>query len=822
MAYRAQGGSVAKRTLAVSRFKGVDLAGNPTAKSPARADWAINMVTDMNGYPQTRHGYALADSFDERINGIYTLDAPEGQVMLVHAGRNLYEWNGSTHTLLYEGLDDVKSCAAQLNNKLVLLDGNKARLVWYEQGTLTVDLLENQGKEPIVVLNALPGPTPGGTAYEPVNLMSDYQYNYFYVAETNKKGIRSGVGTYTYQKNPFARLTLSDSPVSDVTVERMTDEGLWQTVTQGEGTDYCYTSIDTDKGIVDFGSANENYYDKYALAASPITGQSNYRVRFKSEHNITTSHEDDFDLDSPQTNIYWCWPSGAWGNLSRMQYEGWWSDTDPGSNRYRYVYRSFKLKYSDFDDTQTVRFLLTNTIKARNADQKGYDPIDWGHTFACKLTEDFPSPYIISTDPGTDYGKIYIGEWDDGDSHWYDLQEALLCRYRVVEDDVWFDIIHQSDYYDSSRIYDGYGNFRGISALTAYYTGAGNDYKDRVNLADILCKYGVSGSADRLFVAGEPGEKHKVFWSELNDPTYFPDTNYFAAGDETRPVMGFSWLSDGTLAVHKAAMSANSTVYYIEPTTYNGEYTFAMKQGAIGIGVVSKRCGGYLVGTPLQLSSQGVFATVPVGNAAINERFAQNRSYFINPLLVEQDLTQAEAVVFRDKYYLAAGDYVFVADGLQTAGNQKGDKLSYEWYVWDNVPVRVWYASDSDLYFGTADGKIFRFTDGYEDDGEPVKWEWTTPWLDFGTLSYYKKVKNVSILAAPDLWQDPHVEYRFPIKQGKTKILTQTKEQDAPWLKTTNYKAKKIGLMQVHIFGDKPCGLSAINILYSISGKIKG
>ena len=346
-------------------------------------------------------------------------------------------------------------------------------------------------------------------------------------------------------------------------------------------------------------------------------------------------------------------------------------------------------------------------------------------------------------------------------------------------------------------------------------------YPDRVNYCTILQKYGYGGNADRLFISGNPALPNYDFWSGYNDPTYFPDLNYAQIGDENTAIMGYSWLSDGSLAIHKEWNGQDSTIYIREGTTYNGQVVFTLKQGAVGLGVVSSRCGGYLNGDPLQLSTEGVFATIPVGNTAINERYAQNRSYFVNPLLKKQNLADAEAIVHKGKYYLAAGDYVFVADGDQRSYSYKGDQSSYEWYLWDNVPVRVWWSDGESLYFGDAQGNIYVFNDGYEDNGEPVKWEWMTPWLDFGRQTYYKKVKNVTVLAASRLGQDPVVEYRYPKQDGKRKIMSQTSKQEAPFLKGTNYKAKKISLLQLRISGEEAFGLSALSILYTVSGKFK-
>ena len=43
------------------------------------------------------------------------------------------------------------------------------------------------------------------------------------------------------------------------------------------------------------------------------------------------------------------------------------------------------------------------------------------------------------------------------------------------------------------------------------------------------------------------------------------------------------------------------------------------------------------------------------------------------------------------------------------------ESFNYEWYFWDNMPVRVWSIIDNNLYFGTEDGRICSFDDKYVD-----------------------------------------------------------------------------------------------------------
>jgi hypothetical protein len=37
------------------------------------------------------------------------------------------------------------------------------------------------------------------------------------------------------------------------------------------------------------------------------------------------------------------------------------------------------------------------------------------------------------------------------------------------------------------------------------------------------------------------------------------------------------------------------------------------------------------------------------------------------------------------------------------------DTFSYEWWFWDNIPARIFFIKDNELYFGTKDGQVCKF-----------------------------------------------------------------------------------------------------------------
>ena len=109
-------------------------------------------------------------------------------------------------------------------------------------------------------------------------------------------------------------------------------------------------------------------------------------------------------------------------------------------------------------------------------------------------------------------------------------------------------------------------------------------------------------------------------------------------------------------------------------------------------------------------------------------------------------------------------DHCYVLDGR----NKSQDKYNntdylYEAYYWENIPAKVFYVYEGELYFGTSDGRLCRFnTDipnrtAYCDNGTLVKsdtgvksmtggvaipCEWSTPLDDDGKPQYFKTLNK--------------------------------------------------------------------------------
>ena len=145
-----------------------------------------------------------------------------------------------------------------------------------------------------------------------------------------------------------------------------------------------------------------------------------------------------------------------------------------------------------------------------------------------------------------------------------------------------------------------------------------------INKATLAVEYGYNGDNNRLFVSGNPDFPNVDWYSDIDDPTYFPAANYRVVGFE--PIQNYLRLNDGTLAIQKQISDTDATIYYTKSAMYGGQEVFPIETGVKSLGCIAKRANANLVNDPLTLTNVGVYAIV---GSNYGERFANERGYFI-------------------------------------------------------------------------------------------------------------------------------------------------------------------------------------------------
>lgn len=304
--------------------------------------------------------------------------------------------------------------------------------------------------------------------------------------------------------------------------------------------------------------------------------------------------------------------------------------------------------------------------------------------------------------------------------------------------------------------------------ITASRTVKG--YADRINKCNIGILFGVNGATDRLFLSGNPDYPNQDWYSGQYDLTYWPDTGYSNVGTEKSAIMGYS-IIENRIAAHKDENETDRNVIIRQGNLVDNEPAFPVTNTIQGPGAIAKYSFAYCANEPMFLTNLGIYAITP--SDIVGERFSQNRSYYMNgKLLAEAGKGDAYACVYKDMYWLCLNGVAYVLDGQQNLGANKNEPYStrqYACFYETNIPARVMWVNETSLYFGSADGKIYRFYNdtealtSYNDDGKAICAAWETPDL-MGALFYKNKsFRYLALQMAPSVATSVTV---FAMKRG--------------------------------------------------------
>ncbi len=436
-----------------------------------------------------------------------------------------------------------------------------------------------------------------------------------------------------------------------------------------------------------------------------------------------------------------------------------------------------------FDGKRTILYTNTETgYKATYLDESGYIPTtsvgrdsSGGGTDYEKVN--LMSPYRINTFLTEEITETVNGEVQKKQQTVFKLDDTNIDSVELVE------VLNSSGSWDVITNYSvdlvtgqvtlssapGESPVLGRDNVSIKYKKIVNDNYSKINKCSIITMFGYDGNNNRIFASGNTEFPNYDFHCEEDDPTYWPDENFTKIGIE--PIISYSRLNDGTLAIHKKQSDTDCTIYYRTSNLLDTLEVFPLKDGVKNIGCVSSYANCNLLNDPLFLSDQGVFAVI--GNNG--EKFAQQRSYYINGKLEkEENLENAVAISLLGKYYLAVNNHVYIADSryLSYPKHAKTEQYQYEWYYWDNLPIRTFFVWNNILFFGTQDGKICKFNDGYLDDTTPVKSYWETPFLDLNSSFYAKTVKTVTLILNP--YNDCDITFGYELDDGTVDIISKS------------------------------------------------
>ena len=279
------------------------------------------------------------------------------------------------------------------------------------------------------------------------------------------------------------------------------------------------------------------------------------------------------------------------------------------------------------------------------------------------------------------------------------------------------------------------------------------DQRNLINKCRFCAPFGYQGNNQRLFFSGNPEQPNVDWHSDLvasqPDPTYIPDDSFAVIGSQ--PIIGYLRLSDGTLAILKHLTDTDCSIYY-RTSNASGQYDiFPLLSGTKNVGCLSNYTCCNVENHAMFLGELGVFEAITSSASSTLERYADNKSYYINKkLLLENNLESAKAISIGSKYYLFINDKMFIADTSKSTLPKNGNVYQYEWFPceWNTVVESVlrW---NNQLVIGDDNGNIKMFGNDYVDEiseeyNENVESYFETVPIDFTTTSYNRATKAKS------------------------------------------------------------------------------
>ncbi len=238
--------------------------------------------------------------------------------------------------------------------------------------------------------------------------------------------------------------------------------------------------------------------------------------------------------------------------------------------------------------------------------------------------------------------------------------------------------------------------------------------EDKLKGCDIMTTFGITGG-DRVWLGGNGSYKNYVWYSEFRNKFYFPDMNYCTVGTNDTAIVGFSNYKN-YLVVHKESNKISPTMFVLQGVVdSDGDALFTVKNGISGIGAVSKTGFCMADDEPLILTKQGVFG-LTVENMS-SETCLKNRSYFIDPMLIKEDLTNGHLFEYKNLILCSNGNgkiYVLQKNLKSYVNSSQG--YVFESMLWTDIHARCFCEFEGELYF-IGNGRLRRLKNKEETPG---------------------------------------------------------------------------------------------------------
>ncbi len=408
--------------------------------------------------------------------------------------------------------------------------------------------------------------------------------------------------------------------------------------------------------------------------------------------------------------------------------------------------------------------------------------------------------------------------------------------------------------------------------IIAPYKNTDKNYQKVLNMSH--CTWfggdsaGINGGT-RLFLGGNSEEPNLVVWSDLNNPLYFPENNYFYVGESSSAVTAFGKQSD-MLVIFK-----NNETYY---TQYNRN-TNISADNLIDQSVIDYV--GSSVYFPLTLIHSAIGCDCPdtvqlcrnrlvwassdgkIYTLVTNNQYSERNIYEIGEMIgrklkEDKELKKAHSTDWNGYYLLQSGSRVYVLDynsyGYQyisSYSKTEDANLRIPWYYWEfeltqgkPVPsiiaavdggLKIINNSNYGIFVGeiAEDGSTDNMliadpptTAEFRENEVPINCFLQTKLFEFGAQGYLKNVDKVVLSlgnndGAPILAEfvtDEGCEEEYITLDGED-----TKAYSAGYIKSVPMRPsiRAVERFGVKLSCDGPLAVDGITLFYRVLGGAK-
>lgn len=377
---------------------------------------------------------------------------------------------------------------------------------------------------------------------------------------------------------------------------------------------------------------------------------------------------------------------------------------------------------------------------------------------------------------------------------------------------------------------------------------------------------GISGGT-RLFLCGNSEEPNLVVWSDLNNPLYFPENNYFYAGDSGSAVTGFGKQAD-MLVIFKENETyytqyqrntgitnedlTNQTVVDITASSVYFPLTLINPNIGCDCPDTVQLCRNRLV----WVNSDGRVHTL-VSNNQYNERSIFEIGEMIHRRLkTESDLKNACSADWNGYYLLQCENRIYVLDynsyGYQYVSSYSKNEdanLKIPWHYWEldlqagYVPSTVLAVVDGALLLAESGSYgIFKAefdeesaydhillsdtSRNYKEISAPIKSELQTKLFEFGAQGYYKNVDRVVLSLGNNGGEPVNVCFVTDMGTEETEVTPDgedTQPYSAGYIKSVqlNPCIRQVERFGVKLSCDGPLAVDGITLSYRVTGGVR-